>query len=77
MYLSRAAAIHPRDLTARKLLASLQLQTGNVDEAVRLLEDVVAEAPNEVDAHVRLATAYNRLKRKDDADRQRAIVDFA
>ena len=28
-----------------------------------------------VEVHVQLATAYNRLKRKDDADRERAIVD--
>jgi hypothetical protein len=36
---------------------------------------VIADAPDSVDAHVQLATAYNRLKRKDDADRERAIVD--
>ena len=40
-----------------------------------MLEQIVAEAPDAVDAHVQLATAYNRLKRKDDADRERAIVD--
>jgi tetratricopeptide (TPR) repeat protein len=74
-YLNRAAAIHPGDLTARKLLASLKLQTGAVEEAVEILQQVIAEAPDSVDAHVQLATAYNRLKRKDDADRERAIVD--
>ena len=30
-------AIHPGDLTARKLLASLKLQTGAVEEAVQML----------------------------------------
>lgn len=74
-YLNRALAIHPKDLTARKLVASLKLQTGAVEEAVAMLEQVVAETPDAVDAHVQLATAYNRLKRKDDADRERAIVD--
>ena len=74
-YLNRAAAIHPGDLTARKLLASLKLQTGAIEEAVAMLEQIVAEEPDAVDAHVQLATAYNRLKRKDDADRERAIVD--
>ncbi len=74
-YLNRAIAIHPNDLTARKLLASLKLQTGAIEEAVAMLERVVAEEPDAVDAHVQLATAYNRLKRKDDADRERAIVD--
>ena len=52
-----------------------KLQTGAVDEAVPMLEEIVKEAPDIVDAHVQLATAYNRLKRKDDADRERAIVD--
>jgi lipopolysaccharide biosynthesis regulator YciM len=74
-YLSRAAAIHPGDLTARKLLASIKLQTGAVEEAVRLLEQVIAEAPDTIDAHVQLATAYYRLKRKEDGDRQREIVN--
>jgi tetratricopeptide (TPR) repeat protein len=74
-YLNRALAIHPGDLTARKLVASLKLQTGAVAEAAAMLEQIVAESPDEVDAHVQLATAYNRLKRKDDADRERAIVD--
>jgi tetratricopeptide (TPR) repeat protein len=75
IYLTRALEIHPRDLTARKLLASLKLQTGAVEEAVAMLEEIIKEAPDMVDAHVQLATAYNRLKRKDDADRERAIVE--
>jgi tetratricopeptide (TPR) repeat protein len=74
-YLERATAIRPNDLAARKLLASLRLQTGSVDEAVRMFEAIVKEAPDLIEAHVQLATAYNRLKRKDDAQRERAIVD--
>jgi tetratricopeptide (TPR) repeat protein len=74
-YLERAIAIRPKDLTARKLLASLRLQTGKVDEAATMLEAIVKEAPDLVDAHVQLATAYNRLKRPDDAAREKAIVD--
>jgi protein O-GlcNAc transferase len=74
-YLERAMTIRPDDLAARKLLASLRLQTGQVDEAVRMLEALVKEAPDLIDAHVQLATGYNRLKRKDDADRERAIID--
>jgi tetratricopeptide (TPR) repeat protein len=74
-YLERAMAIRPNDLAARKLLASLRLQTGQVDEATAMLEGIVKEAPELVDAHVQLATAYSRLKRKEDADRERAIID--
>lgn len=74
-YLERAMTIRPNDLAARKLLASLRLQTGDVDEAVRMFESIIKEVPDLIEAHVQLATAYNRLKRKDDADRERAIID--
>ena len=74
-YLERAMTIRPNDLAARKLLASLRLQTGHVEEAARMLEAIVKEAPDLIEAHVQLATAYNRLKRKDDAERERAIID--
>jgi tetratricopeptide (TPR) repeat protein len=74
-YLERAATIRPRDVTARKLLASLRLQTGQTEEAVAMLEAIVKEVPDLIDAHVQLATGYNRLKRKEDAQREREIID--
>ena len=75
LYLERATTIRPTDLTARKLLASLRLQTGKVEEAVGMLEALAKDAPDLVEVHVQLATAYNRLGRKEDAQRERAIVD--
>jgi tetratricopeptide (TPR) repeat protein len=74
-YLERASSIRPADITTRKLLATVRLQTGRTEEAAVMLEAIVKEAPSLVDAHVQLATAYNRLKRKADADRERAIID--
>jgi tetratricopeptide (TPR) repeat protein len=74
-YLERAISIRPTDITARRLLASLRLQTGKVEEAVAMLEAIEQEAPDLVDVHVQLATAYNRLKRHEDAARQKVIVD--
>ena len=74
-YLERATQIRPTDLAARRLLGSLRLQTGQNEEAIALLESVAKEAPDAVEVHVQLATAYNRLKRKEDADREKAIVD--
>jgi protein O-GlcNAc transferase len=74
-YLERATTIRPTDLTARKLLASLRLQTGRVTEAAGMLEAIAKDAPDLVEVHVQLATAYNRLGRKEDAERERAIVD--
>lgn len=75
LYLERATSIRPADLTARKLLASLRLQTGKVDEALTMFEALARDAPDLVEVHVQLATAYNRLGRKDDAERERAIVE--
>jgi tetratricopeptide (TPR) repeat protein len=74
-YLERAVAIRPADLAARKLLADLRLQTGRTEEAVELFESIVQEAPDLVEVHVQLATAYHRLKRPEDATRHQAIAD--
>jgi tetratricopeptide (TPR) repeat protein len=74
-YLERAVTIRPADLTARRLLATLRLQTGKVEEAVAMFEAIEKEAPELIDVHVQLATAYNRLKRKADSDREKAMVD--
>ena len=74
-YLERAVTIRPHDLGARKLLADLRLQTGRTEEAVQILEAIVQEMPDFVEAHVQLATGYNRLKRIDDARRHREIVE--
>ncbi len=74
-YLERAMTIRPNDLSARRLMASLRLQAGNAEEAARMFEEIVKEAPDLIEAHVQLATAYSRLKRKDDADREKAIID--
>jgi tetratricopeptide (TPR) repeat protein len=75
IYLNRALAIHPGDLSARKLIASVKLQTGAVEDAAKMLEAIVKDSPDSVDAHVQLATAYNRLKRREDAAREREIVN--
>jgi tetratricopeptide (TPR) repeat protein len=74
-HLERAVSVHPKDIAARKLLASLRLQTGKVEEAAAMFEDIAKEAPDMVEIHVQLATAYNRLKRTEDAEREKAIVD--
>jgi tetratricopeptide (TPR) repeat protein len=74
-YIERAVTIRPEDSAARRLLANLRLQTGRAEEAAALFEALVKETPDAVDLHVQLATAYNRLKRTADAQREREIVD--
>jgi len=63
------------DFEANLQLGSLRLQTGRTEEALQMLESIVAEAPDLIDAHVQLATAYNRLKRREEAERERQIID--
>jgi tetratricopeptide (TPR) repeat protein len=73
-YLKHALEIRPGDLGVRYQIASMELARGNVEQARTQLESIVGEAPNFTEAHVSLATAYYREKKKIEGDRQRAIV---
>jgi Tfp pilus assembly protein PilF len=70
----RALSVRPASSTARYQVGSLHLVLGEIEEARKVLETVVAEEPKFVEAHVSLATVYYRLRRKEDGDRERAIV---
>jgi Tfp pilus assembly protein PilF len=70
----KALAVRPGDLGVRYQIGSLLLLAGKLDEAREGLEAVVKDAPKFLEAHVSLATLYYRLKRKEDGDRERAIV---
>lgn len=74
-YLSRAIRLRPRDSYARYQLGSLYTTMGRPGEARALLEDVVKEYPDFIEARVLLASVYYRLNRKADGDRQREIVE--
>ena len=73
-YLRRAAQIRPKDLHVRYFTGAIFMATGKIAEAQQLLEGVVKELPDFVEAHVLLARAYYRLNRKEDGDREQAIV---
>jgi tetratricopeptide (TPR) repeat protein len=76
-HIDRAMVLRPGDPGARYQLATIMLASNapkETAEAAGLLEKLVAESPDFVEAHVSLATAYYRLKRKEDGDRQREIV---
>jgi tetratricopeptide (TPR) repeat protein len=72
--LARALHTRPGDLRTRYQIGTIALSTGKVDRARSELEAVVKEAPKFTEAHVSLATVYYRLKRKEDGDRERALV---
>jgi tetratricopeptide (TPR) repeat protein len=74
-FLDRALRVRPGDPATRYQLATLQMASGDVVGAQQILETLVSEHPGWLEPHVSLATVYYRLKRKEDADRERAIVD--
>jgi tetratricopeptide (TPR) repeat protein len=75
VYFQRALEIRPGAPDARYQIGSLYVSAGKVSEAQRILEELTRESPDFVEAHVSLATVYYRQKRKEDGDRERAIVD--
>lgn len=73
-HLEYAQRVRPGALDVRYQIGTVQLMMGNLGDAQRVLEGVIKEAPNFVEAHVTLATVYYRLRRKSDGDRHRSIV---
>lgn len=73
-FLQRALEVRPGDPAVRYQIGALHLSIGRIDEAQQELEQVIKESPNFVEAHVSLATVYYREKRKQDGDRERAII---
>jgi tetratricopeptide (TPR) repeat protein len=74
LFFDRAAAIRPGDVSVKHGMAAAHLALNNPEKALELLEQVVKEAPSFVEGHVLLATTYYRLKRREDGDREREIV---
>lgn len=73
-FLNRALAARPGDLAVRYQIALVRMAEGKQEGARLELEDIVRQAPTFTEAHVSLATVYFREKRKEDGDRERAIV---
>ena len=73
-YFRHALEIRPGDPGVRYQIASSELSKGEVAQAEADLESLVKDAPNFTEAHVSLATVYYREKRKEDGDRERAVV---
>ena len=58
----------------RYQLALLAIEDGALDKAREMLEALVKESPQFLEAHVSLAQVYYRLKRPEDGKREREIV---
>jgi tetratricopeptide (TPR) repeat protein len=74
-HFQRALGVRPGDPGARYQIATVHISQGETAAALPLLEAIVKDAPKFLEAHVSLATVYYRLQRREDAERERAIVD--
>ena len=72
-HLQRAAQLRPAAVKVPYQIGLALLAVGRNEEARQVLETVVAAAPEFIEGHRSLATAYYRLKRKEDGDRHRAL----
>jgi tetratricopeptide (TPR) repeat protein len=73
-YLQRAIQLRPREQYARYHLAAVYAAAGKPSDALPLLEGVLKEHTDFVEARVLLASVYYRLNRKEDGDREKAII---
>jgi len=71
VHLGRALQVRPGERGALFQIASIHLMQGKTDQAREELEQLVKSYPDYAEAHASLATAYYRLNRKADGDRER------
>jgi Flp pilus assembly protein TadD len=72
--LELALELQPKSPLARLEMAKLDEVTGKYAEAAAVLESLVKDEPNWVDAHWELAAAYIELNRPEDGKRERMIA---
>lgn len=73
-YLSRASRLRPSDQYARYHLGAVYVGLDKPNEARSLLEGVVKEYPDFLQARVLLASVYYKLNQKADGDREQVII---
>jgi tetratricopeptide (TPR) repeat protein len=73
-YLARALQVRPGDPAVRFQLALVQIGAGNLEKARKMLEGILKDSPDFLDAHVSLAQVYYRLRMKKEGDHERMII---
>jgi Flp pilus assembly protein TadD len=73
-HVKKALALRPGDPGALYQLALVQIASGELEPARRTLEPLVRDNPGFTEAHVSLATVYYRLGRREDGNREQAVV---
>jgi tetratricopeptide (TPR) repeat protein len=74
-HFEHALSVRPGDPGVRYQMATVLVSRGESQKVLPVLEQIVKEAPQFLEAHVTLATVYYRLKRREDGDRERAIIE--
>jgi tetratricopeptide (TPR) repeat protein len=72
--LNRSLLVRPNDPGALYQVGATYFAAGDMNRALSSLEDVLKQYPQFLEAHVSLAQVYYRLRRKEDGDREREIV---
>jgi tetratricopeptide (TPR) repeat protein len=73
-YLTRALQVRPGDPAVRFQMAIGEVGTGSLEQARKMLEGILKDSPDFLDAHVSLAQVYYRLRMKAEGDRERTII---
>jgi tetratricopeptide (TPR) repeat protein len=73
-FLERALRLRPGSVPARYQVGALNASRGRLKEALDDLEQVARQSPDFQQAHVLLASVYQRLNRPEDSRREREIV---
>src|SRR6185436_3007443 len=69
----KAVALSPQMYAARNVLGRVLIEVGQIERAIRELQEGVRLAPASPEMHFALARAYTRAGRKQDADREREL----
>jgi tetratricopeptide (TPR) repeat protein len=72
--LDRSLLVRPKDPGALYQVGATYLAAGDMNRALSALEALVKQYPEFLEPHVSLAQVYYRLRRKEDGDREREIV---
>lgn len=73
--LDHTLSIDPNAVGARYLLAQVEKAQGNSEAELTQLEAVEKQSPEWLSPHVELTALYYKLKRTDDGEREKKIVD--
>jgi len=76
-HLAKAAALDPQDYASRRELVRLMMERGDYETAAKTIDEAVAIWPYDRQLHEWGAAAFEKLGRKERAERERALVPLS